>query len=297
RPPRGRACRRSAWSCSGRRAASTPSTRAVADRARQRPANPRSGGDSHVVPSPRPGRGLGRHDHRPRPAPARPRQRDPRLGGALMAGEEATRQESVEQRTEAAAPAPPRTTGGTIAGLVVLVALAAVVRLLDQTLPEATEDTAIGGVVSVIEYPVYAILLGLLGNLVLTRLGLRERLSGAFRTEFVIKTGLVLLGASINLATIVSAAGPAIVQAVVLISIVFGFTWWLGGRLGLDDKLRALLSTAVSICGVSAAIAAAGAVQAKREQLAYTASLVIVFALPSIFLLPLLASGLGLEQA
>ncbi|HLU54372.1 MAG TPA: putative sulfate exporter family transporter [Pseudonocardia sp.] len=214
-----------------------------------------------------------------------------------MAGEEATRQESVEQRTEAAAPAPPRTTGGTIAGLVVLVALAAVVRLLDQTLPEATEDTAIGGVVSVIEYPVYAILLGLLGNLVLTRLGLRERLSGAFRTEFFIKTGLVLLGASINLATIVSAAGPAIVQAVVLISIVFGFTWWLGGRLGLDDKLRALLSTAVSICGVSAAIAAAGAVQAKREQLAYTASLVIVFALPSIFLLPLLASGLGLEQA
>ena len=74
---------------------------------------------------------------------------------------------------------------------------------------------------------------------------------------------------------------------------MFGFTWWLGGRLGLDDKLRALLSSAVSICGISAAIAAAGAVQAKREQLAYTASLVVVFALPSIFLLPALADGLG----
>ena len=67
------------------------------------------------------------------------------------------------------------------------------------------------------------------------------------------------------------AAGPAIIQALLLISIVFGFTWWLGGRLGLDDKLRALLASAVSICGVSAAIAAAGAVQAKREQLAYAA--------------------------
>ena len=78
---------------------------------------------------------------------------------------------------------------------------------------------------------------------------------------------------------------------------MFGFTWWLGGRLGLDDRLRALLSSAVSICGVSAAIAAAGAVQAKREQLAYTASLVIVFALPSIFLLPWLADGLGLSGA
>jgi uncharacterized membrane protein YadS len=41
-------------------------------------------------------------------------------------------------------------------------------------------------------------------------------------------------------------AGPAIIQALLLISIVFGFTWWLGGRLGLDDKLRALLASAVS---------------------------------------------------
>ena len=129
-------------------------------------------------------------------------------------------------------------------------------------------------IAAAIEYPVYAIVLGLLGNVVLTRLGLRDRLAGGFRTEFFIKTGLVLLGASINLAVIVSAAGPAILQAVVLISVVFGFTWWLGGRLGLDDKLRALLSSAVSICGVSAAIAAAGAVQAKKEQLAYTASMV-----------------------
>ena len=130
----------------------------------------------------------------------------------------------------------------------------------------------------------------------LTRLGLRDRLAGGFRTEFFIKTGLVLLGASINFAVILTAAGPAILQALVLISVVFGFTWWLGGRLGLDDRLRALLSSAVSICGISAAIAAAGAVQAKREQLAYTASLVVVFALPSIFLLPAAAHGLGLSQ-
>ena len=75
----------------------------------------------------------------------------------------------------------------------------------------------------------------------------------------------MLLGASINLKVLVTAAGPAIIQALLLISIVFGFTWWLGGRLGLEDKLRALLASAVSICGVSAAIAAAGAVQAKKR--------------------------------
>ena len=148
-----------------------------------------------------------------------------------------------------------------------------------------------------IEFPIYAIALGLIGNAVLTKLALRDALSKGFRTEFFIKTGLVLLGASINLKVLVTAAGPAIIQALLLITIVFGFTWWLGGRLGLDDKLRALLASAVSICGVSAAIAAAGAVQAKREQLAYAASLVIAFALPSIFLLPWLSDLLGLSDA
>jgi len=62
-------------------------------------------------------------------------------------------------------------------------------------------------------------------------------------------------------------------------------------------KLRALLASAVSICGVSAATSAAGAVQARREQLAYAASLVIVFALPSIFILPWLAGVLNLSPA
>lgn len=101
----------------------------------------------------------------------------------------------------------------------------------------------------------YAIAIGLIGNVILTKLALRERLSAGFRTEFFIKTGVVLLGASINLKILVTAAGPSIVQALLLITIVFGFTWWFGGVLGLDDKLRALLSSAVSICGVSAAIA------------------------------------------
>ncbi|MGW4466314.1 YeiH family protein [Micromonospora sp. NPDC004704] len=185
----------------------------------------------------------------------------------------------------------------TALGLLVVLGLAALTRYLEQNVPVFFEDTALEDIAGAIEYPVYAILLGLLGNVLLTLLGLRDRIAAAFRTEFFIKTGLVLLGASINLSVIASAAGPAIAQAILLISGVFLFTWWLAGRFGLDDKLRALLAAAVSICGVSAAIAAAGAVRARREQLAYTASLVILFALPSIFILPWLADVLGLEDA
>ncbi len=182
------------------------------------------------------------------------------------------------------------------AGLVVLLILAALTRYLEANVPVWLKDTGAAGAAKAIEFPVYAIILGLIANGVLAALGVRERMRGAFRTEFFIKTGLVLLGASINLSLIVSAAGPAIVQAVLLISTIFLFTWWLGGLFGLDSRLRALLAAAVSICGVSAAIAAAGAVHAKKEQLAYAASLVVIFAIPMIFIQPWLASLMGLPN-
>jgi uncharacterized integral membrane protein (TIGR00698 family) len=179
------------------------------------------------------------------------------------------------------------------ASLVLVLALGGLVRFLDTNVP-----TWLKGVswIKSVEFPVYAVLVGLVAGAILGAFGLRSRLNAAFRTEFLIKTGLVLLGASINLAVIARAAGPAILQSVILISSVFLISWWVGGRLGLEPKLRALLSAAVSICGVSAAIAAAGAVSASREQLAYVASLVIIFALPSIFFQPWLATQLGLSQ-
>jgi uncharacterized membrane protein YadS len=180
------------------------------------------------------------------------------------------------------------------ASLLIVLTLAWLTRYLDTNVPKWLPEQEW---VKSIEFPVYAILVGLAGGVVLGLLGLRERLNMAFRTEFFIKTGLVLLGASINLAIIAQAAGPAIAQSAILITCVFLATWFLAGLLGLDLKLRAILAASVSICGVSAAIAAAGAVSAKKEQLAYVASLVIVFALPSIFIQPWMAQQLGLSQS
>ncbi|MEV6276902.1 putative sulfate exporter family transporter [Nocardia sp. NPDC051832] len=211
--------------------------------------------------------------------------------------EQAAAETPVKSETAALQAIARPTKGEIAAGVAVVLALGLITRYLDAHGPEWAKETPFQRIAKSVEFPVYAIALGLLGNVILTKLNLRERLSAGFRTEFFIKTGVVLLGASINLKILVTAAGPSILQALLLITAVFGFTWWFGGVLGLDDKLRALLSSAVSICGVSAAIAAAGAVQAKREQIAYAASLVIIFALPSIFVLPWLADTLGLSDA
>lgn len=147
-----------------------------------------------------------------------------------------------------------------------------------------------------IEFPVYAIALGLLANLVLSIAGWRDRLAGAFRTELFLKTGVILLGAGLNLTDLLRIGIGGLLQAAILITSVFFLTWYLGGVFKLEQHLRALIAASVSICGVSAAIAAAGAVQAKKEQLGYVASLVIVFSLPLIFLQPALVSLLGLSQ-
>ena len=178
--------------------------------------------------------------------------------------------------------------------LLIVLLLAWFTRYLDANVPKWLPEQAW---VKSIEFPVYAILVGLAGGAVLRSVGLLDRLGMAFRTEFFIKTGLVLLGASINLAIIAQAAGPAIAQSAILITCVFVSTWFLAGLLGIDQKLRALLAASVSICGVSAAIAAAGAVAAKKEQLAFVTSLVVLFALPSIFIQPWMAQQLGLSQS
>jgi uncharacterized integral membrane protein (TIGR00698 family) len=196
---------------------------------------------------------------------------------------------------EDAQPEPKGSGAWTLAGLVIVVALAWVVQVLTTNLPDWTEGTWFGQVSKSIEFPVYAIILGFAFNGILSLLGIRDRMSGGFRTEFFIKIGLVLLGAGVNITVILDMGLPAVVQALLLISVVFFFTWWFAGIIGLEPHLRALLASALSICGVSAAVAAAGAVHAKKEQLAYVAGLVIVFALPAIFLLPWLAELLGLS--
>jgi uncharacterized integral membrane protein (TIGR00698 family) len=177
-------------------------------------------------------------------------------------------------------------------GLAIVIGLSWVTRFLEKNVPTWVD---VGWVKSV-EFPVYAIALGLLGSAVIGATGIREKVAGAVRTELFIKTGIVLLGASVHLHVIAKAGSRGIVQALLLVAAVFFFTWWLAGRFKIAERLRALLATAVSICGVSAAIAAAGAVRASKEQIAYTATLVILFALPSIFLLPWLATALGLSQ-
>lgn len=152
-------------------------------------------------------------------------------------------------------------------------------------------------VLKTIEFPVYALLLGFVARGILAVLHVHQRLSAAFRTEFFLKTGVILLGASLNLVNLAKIGLGGVIQSVILVVAVFFTALVISKLFRLEAKLQVLIASALSICGVSASIATGGAIQAKREQLGYVASLVVVFALPLIFLQPALAHWLNLSPA
>ncbi len=191
---------------------------------------------------------------------------------------------------------PTNTTANMLLGLAIVVVLAFVARWLKLQVYNIP-NIGLGIPGKALEYPLWAALVGLVANWVLKTAKLYDTARPGFRTELFLKVGLVLLGTTISFKVIVTAAAGAIIQALIMVASVYFFCWWLSGKFGLPDTLRAVMSTAVSICGVSAAIAAAGSVLAKKEEITYITALVIVTALPLMVLAPILANAMHMPPA
>ena len=112
-----------------------------------------------------------------------------------------------------------------------------------------------------IEYVIFALLIGLL---ISNTLGIGEWLRDAVRTEYYIKTGLVIMGATLLFQEIMTAGALGMLQAFLVVAVVWYISFRIAKRMRLDDEFAAILSSAVSICGVSAAIAACGAIQGEN---------------------------------
>lgn len=144
-----------------------------------------------------------------------------------------------------------------------------------------------------IEYVVFALAAGLLiGNLTVLPAWLKE----AARSEFFIKTGLVILGTSILFTDIIKAGVPGILQSVVVVGVVWFFSMWLSRLLKVDDEFGVILASAVSICGVSAAIVAAGAIKGDKKKLSYVTTLVLLVAIPMLIVLPWVIRKTGIPE-
>jgi len=137
-----------------------------------------------------------------------------------------------------------------------------------------------------LEAPLMALILGLLiGNFV----RLPKWMDTGFRVEYYIKTGIVLLGATLPFTLIIYAGPVAFFQATVIAVATFLTIYLVATKiLDMDRRFGAVLGAGGAVCGVSASIAMAAAVKAKKEHVAMGITCVIVAAIVMIFVLPII---------
>ena len=118
------------------------------------------------------------------------------------------------------------------------------------------------------------------------------------RAEMYIKAGLVLLGAEILFGKIVSIGLPGLMVAWVVTPTVIIFMWFFGTRvLKMASKsLVMIIAAATSVCGVSAAIAVAGATRAKKEELTLGVGMTLIFTVIMMIFMPMFIHWVGMSE-
>lgn len=147
------------------------------------------------------------------------------------------------------------------------------------------------------EYNLEAVIFSLgIGLLISNLYTLPEWFKQALSTELYVKIGLILLGTTVIFGDILEAGSRGLIQALVVVVSVWYFAFWVCKKLKIDKEMSLMLSSAVSICGVSAAIATSGAIKGDSKKLSYIISLVLITAIPMMIFMPYLADKMGLSQ-
>ncbi len=125
---------------------------------------------------------------------------------------------------------------------------------------------------------------------------LPEWLKSAVQSEFYIKIGIICLGSTILFGEVLKSGAYGLAQSLVVVFTVWYASFWIGKKMKVDPEMNTMLASAVSICGVSAAIATSGVINGDKKKLSYVVSLVLIIAIPMMYLLPWLASLMNLPQ-
>lgn len=146
-----------------------------------------------------------------------------------------------------------------------------------------------------LEWAFWALLIGLI---ISNTIGTPEWLKPAVKTEFYIKTGLVIMGFSVLFSNIAKFGLYGLGIAWIVTPIVIIFMWWLGTKIfKIDNKpLVITVAAATSVCGTSAAIATGAAAKAKKEDLSAAISVSIIFTILMMVFEPMIIKWTGMSQ-
>ena len=146
-----------------------------------------------------------------------------------------------------------------------------------------------------LEWAFWALIIGLtISNTV----GVPQWLRPAIKTEFYIKTGLVIMGFSVLFSNIAKFGLYGLGIAWGVTPIVILFMWWFGTKvLKIDNKpLVITVASATSVCGTSAAIATGAAAGAKKNDLSVAISISIIFTILMMVFEPMIIKATGMTS-
>jgi uncharacterized integral membrane protein (TIGR00698 family) len=188
--------------------------------------------------------------------------------------------------------APPASAAALIPGIVLLAVVGYAGKFIEQFI--AHYGKAHHLVLPNIEYVLWAILIGLvISNTVGVPAIFR---SGVATYEFWLKAGIVLLGARFLMGDVRRLGGLSLVLIAIELALALTFMTYLGRAFKLKPKLVSLLAVGSSICGVSAIIAAQGAIDADEEDSSYAIAAILLLGALSLFLFPLVGHALHLSD-
>ncbi len=108
-----------------------------------------------------------------------------------------------------------------------------------------------------ISYVLFALAIGLIISNVFK---VPKVMKAAGQTEFFVKIGLVCMGATIMFSVVLKAGLFGVAQAVLVATVVWFGTYWICRKFQISQRFSSIIASANAICGVSATIAAGGAV-------------------------------------
>jgi len=145
-----------------------------------------------------------------------------------------------------------------------------------------------------IEYVLWAIIFGLI---IANTVGIPALFRRGVDTyEFFLKVGIVLLGVRFVLGDVLKLGGISLLCVFVELAASIVLMTYLGKAFGLTPKLTSLLAIGSSICGVSAIIAAKGAIDADDEDVSYAMAAILALGAVSLFTFPLIGHWLGMSD-
>ena len=118
-----------------------------------------------------------------------------------------------------------------------------------------------------------------------------------FTSKKILKFAIILLGASLNIRTVLTVGRFSLTVMVFTLATCFGLGALIGKALGLNWKTSSLINAGTGICGGSAIAAIAPVIEATDMDIAYGLSATFLFDTVMIVVFPILGHWMGLSDA